>query len=128
MGKRSKTKQIMRSPSKNKTYIGYCHSERHKGFLTSELVKEHQCTNQGYIDESGEKLYRVCPRLEKFEEAAYWKKKERAKMMRRLQKEAAEHNISSAILNDAARKYNYNENLIRIMLYLPTNKQGEPKQ
>lgn len=133
MKHKKKSKQIRFHASNNKNYIGYCHSSRHKGYITKEILKEHQCINQKYIDENGHEAYRVCPRLEKFENKDFWQRKERAKtlrnqqkkrteMMERLYNEAKEHNISITELNKAAERYAYNENLIRVMLGLQTKK------
>lgn len=36
-------KQIRRTPSRNKSYVGYCHNPKHKGHLTVELLSEHNC-------------------------------------------------------------------------------------
>lgn len=36
-------KQIRRTPSRNKSYVGYCHNSKHKGYLTVELLSEHNC-------------------------------------------------------------------------------------
>ena len=35
--------QITRRRSKNKSYIGYCHRDAHKGYMTVEAVSQHSC-------------------------------------------------------------------------------------
>lgn len=118
MKHKKKSHAIKEHASCNKTYIGYCHSNRHKGYITQEILKQHNCLNQKYIDKDGKEQYRVCPRLEKFEDRPFWTRKKRAKMMRALHKEAAALNISANKVDEAAKRYAYNENLIRVMLGL----------
>ena len=31
----------------NKSYVGFCHNIKHKGYLTIELIAEHQCVEKG---------------------------------------------------------------------------------
>lgn len=45
--------------------IGYCWSDLHKGFLTKQLMEQHEC------------LKKQCPGFQKFPEAPYWVQKEK---------------------------------------------------
>lgn len=47
--------------------IGYCWSEIHRGYLTKNLIKEHQC------------IEKKCKHFQKYENADYWKQKEKRK-------------------------------------------------
>lgn len=38
-----KTKLIKKDKSKNKTYVGFCHNKKHRGFITPKIMIEHQC-------------------------------------------------------------------------------------
>lgn len=53
-------KLIMKVPAKNKTYVGYCSNESHKGYVTVEIIKQHKCDT------------RQCRFFKKFEEHQYW--------------------------------------------------------
>lgn len=35
--------QITRGCSNNKTYCGYCHHQKHRGWLTVQVMSEHNC-------------------------------------------------------------------------------------
>ena len=52
---------------KEEQRIGYCWSEIHRGYLTVRLMKEHQCCE------------RNCRHFQKYEDAQYWKQKEKRK-------------------------------------------------
>ncbi len=58
-------KTIDGGKTKYRTCIGYCYSFAHKGFLTENIAKQHQC------------LERNCNSFCKIENSEYWKKKAR---------------------------------------------------
>lgn len=108
MGLSAKYKQITKHPAKNKTYVGYCHSNQHKGFITVDVLKYHQCVCKPIVDENGNTVTRVCPSLEKLEHL-YWKNQDNAKIARRINKAANKLNIPKHKINELLKKYNYNE-------------------
>lgn len=58
----------------SKNPIGYCHCLSHKGALTPQLLKKHQC---------GKKQ---CPYFQKNEEHPYWMQKEKRKKEGKMKK------------------------------------------
>lgn len=63
--------------------IGFCWSKLHKGFITQNLLKQHQCMEKN------------CPSFQKFSEANYWIEKEnkiiQKKNIKQMKKEIAVH-------------------------------------
>ena len=47
--------------------VGYCHCKLHKGHLTANLMREHECVQKG------------CHYFEKYEDAAFWQIKSKNK-------------------------------------------------
>jgi len=52
------------------TPVGYCNCNTHKGYLSTTLLKQHEC------------LQKQCPFLEAFETHEFWREKERKKQRR----------------------------------------------
>lgn len=117
MNRRNKPKQITKTRSKSKSYIGYCHSREHKGFLTAAIIKEHNCMHKAYIDENGNTVYRECKQLEKLN-TSFWVEKERAKLYRKMHKEAKKLGLSIKEVDETIKRYKYNEERIRKALGL----------
>ena len=65
---------------KEEQRIGYCWSEIHRGYLTVRLMKEHQCCE------------RNCRHFQKYEDAQYWKQKEKRKSEKKKAKEIEKKN------------------------------------
>lgn len=65
---------------KEEQRIGYCWSEIHRGYLTVRLMKEHQCCE------------RNCRHFQKYEDAQYWKQKEKRKSEKKKAKEIEKQN------------------------------------
>lgn len=60
--KKKKSKhRIQGFPSNNKTYVGYCHNRNHRGWLTLQLLVEHDC------------LGKECTLLEKCNDHPLWR-------------------------------------------------------
>lgn len=83
---------------KSSSVVGYCHCDRHKGFLTKQLHKSHECAAK------------QCPFLEKFEDYPYWKNLElekrkkayrRNEERRRLSKKEAADNALLKLAREA---------------------------
>lgn len=55
--------------------VGYCWLEKHKGYITKQIMDEHQC------------IEKQCPFFQKYEDAPYWKEKEKRKKDRQNRKE-----------------------------------------
>lgn len=66
---------IDRQRCSDENRVGYCWSEIHRGYLTQKLLKEHQC------------IEKECKHFQKFEDAPYWKNKEKAKENKKREKE-----------------------------------------
>lgn len=55
--------------------VGYCWSETHRGYLTLNLMKEHQCIEKG------------CHHFQKYERSPYWQQKAKVKAEKKKSKE-----------------------------------------
>ena len=53
---------------------GYCHCERHRGFITVKLMRTHKC------------LEKQCSFLEKYEEHEHWQSLKRKKELKKERK------------------------------------------
>lgn len=54
--------------------VGYCHNKDHIGFITVEIMNEHDCVAKG------------CHHFEKFEDYPYWQKQRRKEELKELTK------------------------------------------
>ena len=68
-------KQIKKSKSRNKSYIGYCHHKAHKGYVTKKICDEHHCFCKPTKNENGEQTYIICKFLEIYYEHPYCEEK-----------------------------------------------------
>ena len=66
--------------------VGYCWLEKHRGYITKQIMEEHEC------------LEKKCPFFQKYEDAPYWREKEKRKKdkqnrkeLEKLQKEKEQH-------------------------------------
>ena len=59
--------------------VGYCWSETHRGYLTLPLMREHECIEKG------------CKHFQKYEQAPYWKEKEKNKAAKKEARALAKH-------------------------------------
>lgn len=66
---------IDRNPCNENQRVGYCWNEIHRGYLTKNLMKEHQC------------IERKCRHFQKYENSPYWKEKEAKKEKKKIKKE-----------------------------------------
>lgn len=55
--------------------VGYCWLEKHRGYVTKQIMVEHQC------------IEKQCPFFQKYEDAPYWKEKEKRKKDKQNRKE-----------------------------------------
>ena len=65
--------------------VGYCWCDLHPGFLTTPLLKSHECLQKG------------CPFLERFEDKDFWK--QRAKTKESKNKNKAKNKLKDVILD-----------------------------
>lgn len=65
---------IDRSPVKKDNVIGYCWNATHYGYITTSLIRTHEC------------IKKRCPYLEKYEDSIFWKKKTDSKELRKKNK------------------------------------------
>lgn len=66
--------------------IGYCHIRNHPGYLTAQLLREHEC------------LRKKCPFLERFETADFWKARQVSKQCKK--KRLLSENMKNETLNE----------------------------
>lgn len=55
--------------------IGYCWLEKHRGYITKQILEEHKCIEKN------------CSFFQKYEDAQYWKEKEKRKKLRQERKQ-----------------------------------------
>ena len=86
--------------------IGFCHSKEHKGYITKEILKEHDCLGKG------------CHYFQIFEDNKYWENYCNVRKKKKLRKYYAKHKdiwyyklgwsmdkFISAVLNHYGGKY-----------------------
>lgn len=110
-----KYKRITKTPAQNKTYVGYCHSPQHKGYITAKILKAHQCTYKEIKDADGNVSMRPCPCLEKYEHV-YWRDKERSHLLRKLKNVIVNSTITETELKGICEKHDWK--VENISLYL----------
>lgn len=110
-----KYKKITRTAAKNKTYVGYCYSPQHKGYLTADVLKYHHCAYKAIKDENGNVTMRECPALQKLEHP-YWKEKEHAKLLRKFKKLIKGTSLTDRSLKKLCEDEDWNEELITVKL------------
>jgi hypothetical protein len=93
---------------KTKSIIGRCHHKFHKGIITKDLLKEHDC------------LKKECPFLEKFENNQFWvqyEEEQKEKEKRKQAKKEHQNHVNNQIekcnnikkeIELIAKKYGYN--------------------
>lgn len=59
--------KFMKNQPCGRNAVAYCHLNAHKGALSKNMLKQHQC------------LAKQCPFLEKYEDHPYWKERARKK-------------------------------------------------
>ena len=101
----------MRTPAKNKSYVGYCYSPQHKGYITAAILKAHNCTCKPITDEHGNTVIKECPALQKLEHP-YWTEKEHIRILRKLKKQIKGTTITERDLKDLCVKYDWDEGIV----------------
>jgi hypothetical protein len=71
---------IDRNPCNEGQRVGYCWNEIHRGYLTKNLMKEHQC------------IEKKCRHFQKYENSPYWKEKEARREKKKKRKEILKKN------------------------------------
>lgn len=71
----------MRSISCDRCYnaVGFCHFKEHKGYITKDLLKQHDCLNKG------------CHYFQVFEDTEYWRSYCNGRKRKKLRKYYAKH-------------------------------------
>lgn len=106
--------QIRRSQSRHKSYIDYCYSPLHRGYITVKIAKKHKCYCKEYVDEEGNKIIGDCNCLKRLEHP-YWESRVQSKMARKaikFAKKFSNNNINSQEIWDLCKKLNWNEEQI----------------
>ena len=73
-GKKTPYLSIDHQPVSESNRVGYCHLNKHPGYLTERLIKEHGC------------LGKQCPYLHKYEDNKYWQRREEKKKLKKEKK------------------------------------------
>lgn len=106
-----KYKKITKAAAKNKSYVGYCYSPQHKGYITAAVLKHHSCLCKAVKDSNGNVTVKECPCLQKLEHP-YWTEKEHAKLLRKLKKFIENTSITERELKKICEAYKWNEEYI----------------
>ena len=80
------------TPSDSPRIIGFCHNSMHRGLLTVQLMKSHEC------------ITKECHYFEKYETSPYWLNCERSKKRIAAKKEAAKRRKEKALRREASVK------------------------
>lgn len=64
----------MKGQPKKQTAVGYCHNKKHKGYLSANMIRQHEC------------LGKQCAFFEKYADKPYWEEREKKKKMKKAKK------------------------------------------
>ena len=92
--KESTKKRCIDGVYRGNEVVGYCWYKKHRGYLTSKLMKRQQCTGKD------------CRHFQKYEDSQYWKIKEERKQKKRDRKaEERARELRSAFILETARTW-----------------------
>ena len=74
---------FMKGQTKKNRAVGFCHSSKHRGFLSVKNMKRHDC------------IGKQCPMFEKYENAPYWQEKRRRKADKKATKEKQDKQLEN---------------------------------